>query len=53
MVGLQLFGRKSTLSQLNRECFSLLLVSGEQRVPFQLIELETKNQELEEQSLAW
>lgn len=38
--------------QLNRECFSLLLVLGS-RVSFQLIELETKNHRLEEQNLAW
>lgn len=53
MGGLQLLGPKGTLSQLNGECSSLLLVSGEHTISFQLIEHETKNQELEERSLAW
>ena len=48
----QLFGPEGTLSQLSGECSSLLLVSGEHTVSFQLIEHETKNQGLEEQSLA-
>ena len=47
----QLFGPEGTLSQLSGEC-SLLLVSGEDTVSFQLIEHEAKKQGLEEQSLA-